>query len=213
MLVLKIPASRAFNTRGQIASSKSVGKAMYESALERDYLFLLDFDRNVKRFEVQPIKIDMTHIPGHRHYTPDVLVEFKPGYGRPWLIEVKFEKDLRRHWVDLKPKFKAAMQNCRKYGWIFHLVTERHVRTPLLENVKFLRDYRQHRVDAGLSNRIAQVTSAPHRIEMLQREIAGADPQQALMAIWHHLWHGRLVADLDAEPLHMQSEVRWHAAV
>ncbi len=30
----------------------------------------------------------------------------------------------------------------RQQGWRFHVVTERHVRTPYLENVKFLRPYR-----------------------------------------------------------------------
>jgi hypothetical protein len=206
-----IPASRAFNTRGIIASSKAVGKAMYESALERDHLLLLDFDRTVKRFEVQPIKIDMSHVPGHRHYTPDVLIEFELGYGQPCLSEVKFEEDLRRNYPDLKPKFKAAMHVCRMRGWIFHIVTERHVRTPLLENVRFLRDYRLYPVDAELSSRIAKAASAPCHIEALRNAITNADPQQVLAAIWHHLWHGRLVANLDNEQLHMRSEVRWHA--
>lgn len=210
MPIRKIPSSRALNSRGLLTSSKAVGQAMYESALERDYLMLLDFDRTVRRFEVQPIRIDMGHIPGHRHYTPDVLVEFEPGYGSPWLIEVKFEEDLRKDWAHLKPKFKAAMRLCRERGWVFHLVTERHVRTPLLENVKFLRDYRHCPAEVGLTERLAAVASAPLRIEALQRQLGIADPAMSLATIWHHLWDGRLVADLD-QPIEMDTEVRWHA--
>jgi hypothetical protein len=41
-----------------------------------------------------------------------------------------------------RPKFRAAQRYARQQGWRFRLVTERHMRTPYLENAKFLRPYR-----------------------------------------------------------------------
>lgn len=211
MLVRKIKSSRALNTRGLLTSKKAIGQAMFKSALERDYLILLDFDHTVRRFEVQPIMIDMSHVPGqHRHYIPDVLIEFEQGYGSPWLVEIKREEDLRRGWAHLKPKFRAAMRICRQHGWVFHLITERHVRTPFLENVKFLRDYRHCPTDARFTERLITVASTPVRIKALQSNLA-INPAVALATIWHHLCTGHLIADLD-RPIDMNTEVCWHVS-
>lgn len=213
MPIRKITPSRAFNCRGLLSSSKSVGAAMYESALERDYLMLLEFDRTVKQFEVQPIKIDMRGQPGYRHYRPDVLVEFELGQGRPWLVEVKYEEELQANWAELKPRFRAAIRLCKQLGWIFHLVTERHVRTTLLDNVKFLRDFRNLRVDGAMLARLELLAARPRHVQDLACELGGADESMALPVIWHALWRGSLVADLDGGMLSPQTEVQWNGFV
>lgn len=213
MPIRKITPSRAFNCRGLLSSSKSVGAAMYESSLERDYLMLLDFDRSVKRFEVQPTKIDMRDQLGYRHYRPDVLVEFERGHGRPWLVEVKYEEDLQADWAELKPRFRAAIRFCKPRGWVFHLVTERHVRTTLLDNVKFLRDFRNLHISGAMLARLALLAERPRCVQDLACDLGGADESMALSVIWHALWTGNLVADLDCEMLSPQTEVQWHGSV
>lgn len=49
---------------------------------------------------------------------------------------------LRRQWTDLRPRLVAANHHCRESGWRFKIVTEKHIRTPFLENIRFLRRYR-----------------------------------------------------------------------
>jgi len=120
----------------------------FESSLERDFLLLLDFDPDVEFFEEQPVKIIYHDAKGRRRtYTPDVLVRYRTAppqarHTKPLLCEVKYRDDLRQHWVEYRPKFRAAQRYARQQDWRFHVVTERHVRTPYLENVKFLRSYR-----------------------------------------------------------------------
>lgn len=211
MPVRKIPASRASNTRGLLASGKAIGSAMYESSLERDYLLLLDYDRRVKQFEAQPLELDVDDVEGRRRYIPKVLVEFLPGHGRPWLVDIKCEKDLREKWAILRPRFKAAFRHCGDRGWIFHIMTERHIRTPLLQNVKFLRDYRCLQPDPVQSTALIAAASCPRSVPNLV-VASGLDPAAALPLIWHHLWHGHLSADLGSAPIDMETEISRHAA-
>src|SRR5690606_15254212 len=54
------------------------------------------------------------------------------------LYEVKYRSELKEHWPDLKPKFKAALQFARSKGWRFKLITEMEIRETSLKNAKFL---------------------------------------------------------------------------
>jgi uncharacterized protein YchJ len=61
------------------------------------------------------------------------ISEFTRVKGRWYYVD-----DLRQHWTDYRPKFRAAGRYAQQRGWRFRLVTERHVRTPYLDNVKSL---------------------------------------------------------------------------
>lgn len=127
------------NVTGVAANSKSEGKAMFESTLERDWLTLLQFSAEVESFEVQPVKIKWVDAEGKNHtYTPDVLVYYYQAGIKPLLCEVKYRDELREHWTQFKPKFQAAYRYAKERGWRFKLITERRVRTTLLDNAKFL---------------------------------------------------------------------------
>jgi hypothetical protein len=127
------------NVTGVAANSKSEGKAMFESTLERDWLTLLQFSAEVESFEVQPVKIKWVDAEGkNRTYTPDVLVYYHQAGTKPLLCEVKYRDELRENWVQFKPKFQAAYRYAKERGWRFKLITERRVRTILLNNAKFL---------------------------------------------------------------------------
>lgn len=143
MPVRKIPKSYR-NVTGVTPSSKAVGEAQFESTLERDFLALLEFSPEVARFEVQPAKIqwlDDTGAP--RCYTPDVLVEFDPHLKRkPWLCEVKYRADIKKDWETLHPKFRMGIRYAKHHGWRFRLVSEVEIRTPYLENIRFLMPFR-----------------------------------------------------------------------
>jgi hypothetical protein len=121
---------------------------MFESSLERDLFIILDFDQSVASFEEQPLHIPFTDDQGRpRIYTPDVLIYYHPNavsaHQRPPLLaEVKYRHDLFKNWKELKPKFKAARSYTREQGWQrFRIFTEIEIRTPYLDNAKFLRGY------------------------------------------------------------------------
>ena len=125
----------------------------FESALERDLLDLLAFDVNVERCETQPIKLYYDGDNGNRiPYTPDVIVYYRrdiaPAKYMPHLlVEVKYREEYRARYHELKQRFRAARRYAQAQGWRFCVLTEREIRTPYLENARFLRPYRDHASD------------------------------------------------------------------
>lgn len=140
MPVRKIPKNYRSVT-GISAAAKADGPAEFESTLERDLLTLLEFSPEVQRFEVQPVTLTWHDGEKQRRYTPDALARFQPRRGmepRPLLYEVKYRTDLQADWLELRPKFRAAVRFAKAQGWRFKLITEREIRTPYLTNAQFL---------------------------------------------------------------------------
>lgn len=143
----RIPPS-ARNVTGVAPARIAAGDAGYESALEGDFLVLLEFAPRVVDFAVQPVTIEYRDSSGRsRRYTPDVLaLERRFGYWfQSVLYEVKPENVLRLRWQALRPKFQAATQYARERGWVFKLRTERQIKTDYLWNARFLLPYRDPR--------------------------------------------------------------------
>jgi hypothetical protein len=191
-----------------LASGATAG---YESSLERDWLIALDFDWRVKRLLEQPYTLTYELDGKRRRYTPDVLAEFDDGKQR-WTVvyEVKAHEDLRLHWMEQRPRYKAAISDCRRRGWRFRLVTERDIRTPYVENVKFLRRYRDlpeqclHR-DALLYTARALGQTTPQAL--LSATWADAERRMsALPELWRLVGERRIAADLHA-PLTMATAI------
>lgn len=140
MAVRKLKNSRRALT-GKV-NLEAGGTAGFESSLERDLLLILDFDPQVLCVREQPFSITHIQEAAVRRYTPDVLAEFDRDRTPTVVYEVKPLQTLREEWATLRPRFKAAVAHCRLRDWQFKVVTERHIRTPYLENAKFLRRYR-----------------------------------------------------------------------
>lgn len=143
---------------GKVIDFRSHRGVSFESALERDFYVLLDFDPAVTDFEEQPVSIAYQDPVGvRRTYTPDVLVHYRPEARRdhrPVLYEIKYRDDLRTHWQEYRPKFKAARRYAHTQGWVFRLITEREIRSPYLKNAKFLRQYHDREPDRGDRHRL-----------------------------------------------------------
>ena len=183
MPVRKIPRNYQ-NITGRIAKHDGSTSAAFESSLEKDFYTLIDFDLNVDRFEEQPVTIEYTDSSGKlRKYTPDVLVLFRkdivPACNmKPWLCEIKYSDDIIQNISNYEPKFKAAKAYAQKRGWQFKIMTEHEIRTPFLENVKFLRGYRK----------IPSVEENTKLILDALHEMRETDPETLLLAIYEDKW-------------------------
>ncbi|EKT4067138.1 TnsA endonuclease N-terminal domain-containing protein [Stenotrophomonas maltophilia] len=186
--------------------------AGFESSLERDWLRVLDFNPQVRAIREQPFTIYYDSNDGRRRYTPDVLVELHEAGGvRTFVYEVKTLEQLRAEWYELRPRFKAAVAHCKRQGWQFKIVTETHIRTPLLANINFLRRYRSME---PLLVRQAQLkyTASVLGPTTPQALLAAAywsveDQATAIPALWQLVEKGELIADLN-KPLTMSTAIR-----
>lgn len=189
-------------------SGKSAG---HESSLERDLLLTLAFDRRVSRLLEQPFRLHY-ELDGKQHrYTPDIQVDFAHE-GQEWseVYEVKYRADLAENWKLYRPRFKAAVSHCRSNGWRFRILTEHEIRGPQIDNIRFLRRYRELPVQEL------------HRAALLQNlSITGpTTPKTLLAATWYdqerrmaalsELWRlvavGEIAIDLGV-PLTMSSVI------
>ena len=201
MPVRKIPKNHLHVTGG-FAGRKNTRLVGYESPLEREYMLLLEFDPEVVSFEEQPVRISFLSEMGKKTpYVPDVLVHYHPPRP-PELVEVKLAKDFKLKAKKFAPKFKAAQQHADERGWIFRKVSEKEIRGPYLQNLKFLREYRLVEPDLSMLERVLMAVGAARRsltVAGLIDQVTTSDDEKliAFPALWHLVVSGRLRLNLN----------------
>jgi len=122
---------------GKFASVKTGRVAWYESLIEKDFMYLLDYDRDVSYWHEQPLRIRFSHGAKVHRYTPDLEVHRA---AQKQLIEVKPKHEVDSGEWDVL--FRAASSVCEQEGYEFLVVTDEIIRLqPRLENVKLLWKY------------------------------------------------------------------------
>jgi TnsA endonuclease-like protein len=123
---------------------------------------------------------------------------------------VKYRDDLRQHWVEYRPKLRAAGRYAHQHGWRFRLVTDRDVRTPYLDNVKFLRSYQTRPINESDRIRLlaALLALGETNPASLLHALSPDRWQQAqlLPMLWQLIATRQIHADL-RHPLTMQSPI------
>lgn len=180
---------------GKFPSFKNGTSVWFESYLEADYLYHLEYDRDVLRYETQWVRLRYWADERVRTYTPDVRLWRS---GAREIIEVKPEK------VAETPKwdrlFRTVGPIFRQYGYEFLLRNEHHIRSqPRLENLKFLYPYAGTLVPPD-----AQVTALDFLAGNPEARLGGLDAHLAKRGyeravLYAMMFHQVAVADLDAE--------------
>ncbi|EKB5073017.1 heteromeric transposase endonuclease subunit TnsA [Vibrio cholerae] len=205
------------NLTAKVPSKKIQRMVDAESSLERDFIFLLEHDSNVRSFEEQPIKINV----GCRTYTPDILVSYNDG--EKYLYEVKYRSELKKNWFKLKPKFKASIAFCKQENIKFKIVTDKEIRTPLLKNLEFLSHF--SRTISPLETTTSQILidalislrkSSPKEL-LAACFCCKINRAQAAPVLWRLIANGSVHIDLSS-PLTMYSTISisrdiWEAIV
>jgi hypothetical protein len=194
------------NFIGYFCSLKMDRMVCFESLLERDLIFLLDFDANVLSYEAQPFSLPVRSNGRRRSYTPDFLIYTKSG---KLLVEVK-----PTQFVD-KPgnrtKFRAADRLCESRAWKFQILTEKEIRRGCrLANVKKLTQYARLPVDLLLEAKILSTLGeapVPLSIEKLLEILCGDKPGELVAAIYRLAFFHKVNLHLDEARLSIRSQV------
>jgi len=215
MAVRQIPPNTRSIT-GFLPSTTQPDTAAFESTLERDFYTLLEFDLNVDRREVQPVRIEYRDEDGiRRTYVPDVLVIYRQDIVparelAPILCEVKYRADLVSNWRTLRRKLRAGRQYAVERGWEFRLMTERQIRTPYLRNAQFLLPFR-HRArnyqnETILAAAMQQLREADPESLLLSITTDPMERAELLPSLWLMIGYRLLWTDLSL-PLTMSSRI------
>ena len=200
------------------SAKKTPGLGKFESSLERDLFFLLEFDRRVIAWYPQPVTLPVPAEPGRRasRYTPDVSIEYaaEPDgqiVDRVELCEVKYREELRTDWIKLKPRLRTGVRHARENGWSFRIYTEVEIRTPRLANAKYFLPYVSRQVDENHVMRLEQAlsrfgVSTPNEVLDAAQQREG-ERGWMLGVLWHLIAVGRIEMDFD-KALTMQSSIR-----
>jgi hypothetical protein len=208
MPVRKILPTRR-SVAGRFPSFKTGRVHIYESTLERDHFYHLEFDDFVKDFDEQPFKIEYVNEKNQKtKYTPDVLVELskigQAHYGvKRKLYEVKYEADLLADKKELQPRFDAAIVHSEKKGWTFEVVTDTTIRVPRLKVFTFLMDY----LDTDKYDPLSPAHYAlakqlkSFNVEEFMENVSGSKTQklQSVGSLWHMVAKGKFTIDMDKE--------------
>jgi hypothetical protein len=193
------------NITGAIPSRKLGRMVHFESLTERAYLYLLEHDPQVARYEEQPCRIRYQIAGREHHYTPDVAVFWREGL--PSLIECK--PAARLDDPDNQAKWMAARLWCAQHGYTFAVVTEALAQQHaiLLDNLGALAGHAYQRyapqaLDAVLA--VVQAAGGPLTVSAAVERLPQIRPQHARACIWHLLATGTLLTDL-TKPLHVKT--------
>ncbi len=131
---------------GVLRSKLNSDLIQFESSLERDFIYLLEFNKNVKFYLEQPIEIDYFDNKGKkRKYVPDFMIEYYDK--KVQLVEIKYQSTLDSEIEKLQPKFTAAINFCKRNDYNFRVITEEYIRgekSVQLDNFKFLHRYKNY---------------------------------------------------------------------
>ena len=192
-------SNRGRNVIGRFPSLKMGRMIAFESLIERDFIYLLDYDLRVEWFEEQPLTIEYSHDGQTLHYTPDFhLVEA----GQQVLVECKPERFVDQD--DNPRKFAVARAWCAARDWEFRVVTDHQLRAGFrLQNIKRLTLYARLTVDMDLCNRIEVCSQAAPTttLQVLAQRIAPDNPNHVIAYLLHLAYYHRLELPLDTAPL------------
>ncbi|MCC6192818.1 MAG: TnsA endonuclease N-terminal domain-containing protein [Anaerolineales bacterium] len=201
-------SNRGGNIIGKFPSLKMGRMVAYESLIELDYLYCLDYEPAVERFEEQPLTIEYLCGGQPRRYTPDFSVRWA---GRQLLVECKPEARLGTE--DNQRKFAVARQWCAERGWEFCVITDRALRTGYrLQNVKLLTQYARYPILPELRASIyglLRQASATSTLHDLLRQVQPAQTPVVWASLLHLAFHHEIVLPLEAAPISLASPIHW----
>jgi hypothetical protein len=163
----------------------------YESLLERDRLWLADFDSKVTSVVSQPVQITVHLEGGTRRHVPDFLFGFRDGSYQ--MVDVKPKEMLGLQRV--RTQFAWTGRACRMMGWRYEVWSGAD--PILLRNIKFIAVGRRPRwLGPELIDNVAQHGATGMTLgqaEDIASEALGCPVRLPSMAL---LWSGRWSTDL-----------------
>jgi hypothetical protein len=177
---------------GTFPSLKTGKTVWWESQLELDYIYLLEFDPDVLYYKEQPLPIPYELNGKSRRYTPDFLVE---RLNRKQLVEVKPEEHKTKEKNVLL--FKAVTPIIRQKGYEFLIATETMIRVqPQLEHIKLLTKYSRTPVNSYHQVYCHELLSRNQEVSLGEMVMFFAERGEGIQSIYSLLYHGLIAIDL-----------------
>jgi|TARA_A100001391_G_scaffold71668_1_gene45731 hypothetical protein len=124
----------------------------WDSQIERDLLYYLEFDDDVIEYFEQPIKFKYLHNHTYHYYFPDYEIRRK-STSKLKYVELKPESELLKNEIRLKYETIATAMD--EAGHDFEIITEKSLREePRFSNLKLLNKYYRDKACPVLIGRV-----------------------------------------------------------
>ena len=199
-------SNRGGNTIGRLPSLKVDRMVSFESLLERDFIYWLEFEPTVSWFSEQPLTISYQHDQRTLRYTPDFQVIKQ---NQIFLVECKPAEFVTR--AENQRKFEAAQNWCAQHHWHFQVVTEVDLSQGYrLHNIKRLCQFARYPLMSGLKSRVLtflETATRPVTLADVMRVVAPEQPQRLFIPLLTMAFHHEIQLALDEAPLSAQTRV------
>ena len=199
-------SNRGGNVIGRFPSLKLNRMVAFESLIERDLIYLLDFEPDVTWFAEQPLTIPYPHKGKILSYTPDFHIIRD---GQDILVECKPQKYINTD--TNRRKFAAAQAWCAAKGWAFQVIGDEQLRRGYrVRNVKLLTQFARYEIGSEVKSCIHDfLASAPSPVKVAEVmvHVAPERPQAAIIPILHLAYRHELTLPLDEAPISVNSLV------
>lgn len=168
------------------------GTVVYESLLERDRLWLADFDPAVVGIATQPFQLSGRDGKVLRKHVPDILLRMSDGSFT--LVDVKRAEALARQ--EVREQFAWTKRLCQAKGWLYEVWSGADA--VFMANVRFLAVGRRSALlDPTVLDGVARHGRSGRTIREVEQSAEGiASPEQVRLATMALLWSGRWTTDL-----------------
>jgi hypothetical protein len=163
----------------------------YESLLERDWMLLMDFDREVEWICEQPLRLGYRRDGEPASHVPDLLVW---RVGSPELCDVKSEERVED--PGFLVQVEATRAACAEAGIGYRVLSEPD--RQFLANVRWLAGFRERPPDLD-GERARMLSAMAAGLCTIDELLAGArEPALARPVLMHLLWCGDALVDATA---------------
>ena len=185
---------------GLFPSLKMGRMVAFESLIEQDYLYILDYEANVIAFEEQPVTIQYAWQGKPRGYTPDFLVRREEGCE---LVECKPAALVNGE--DNQRKFAVAQEWCKPKDWSFVVVTDQDLRSGMrLANIKLLTQYARTGISSEtiqwVNSRFSSITTSI-TLQEGGKLLYPNYPAQGISILLYLAFHHRIEISLESQPI------------
>ena len=205
MAVRKV-SNRGGNIIGHYPSLKLGRMVAFESLIERDFVYLLDYEPVVEHFMEQPLTIWYIHEDKQRRYTADFQALCN---GRNFLFECKPASRVDDPINQMK--FEAARTWCQEQGWIFRIVTDAQLASNWrVANIKLLTQFARYPIRPEIQGRVFAVLakrSQPLKISEVMQSVQPQAPQSIMIPILRMAFHCEVHIPLNEAPITADSPI------
>jgi len=179
----------------------------YESTLEKDFIYLLDYDQCISEYEEQPVNIEYYVNGKKHHYIPDFLaiIDYQK-----WIFECKPEIFVNNE--ENLQKFQAARYFCSKNSWQFLVITDEMIRGGFyLRNVKYLTTFARIAVPSEIRLRLLNLLFNevnPIPISEVEVKLTNYDRAQTLPALFYMTYFHEISMPIHDEPISPKTFIR-----